>query len=396
MKTIALLSGKGGSGKTTLGLTISSLFSNAGLKTLLIDCDFATNGATFFFEDQLPKGSTEEMISSLDSALLHYHYINNEIYKENWDKGPINQTEALKVLSVSPDFDFLPSVTHISPEKTTYIEFPGRDSHDFEAFQSDLNELNYDIVVLDCQAGYSEILPIILPNTDIHLIVLEPDKVSTSSMRSLYRKISSLISEKHVYQVFNKANEKERIRLKDITFGTMFLNTGALLYDWSIREDYAFSKVPRVDEHLEYSLSVCDVVVKIVNDKEIRVMLEEYSDYLRKKQRDILGRELFDLEDDSTHRIWRRLSGQIMLFIVLLTVALSLTYSVLRSTNVGGITPEIIIGFVALVIIGFAVIGQLSIDDKNDKEQLERRKRIDELQTELRNIETSLKHSEEQ
>lgn len=45
---------KGGSGKTTLGLTIASVLSKAGLNVLLIDSDFSTHGATYFFEEQLP------------------------------------------------------------------------------------------------------------------------------------------------------------------------------------------------------------------------------------------------------------------------------------------------------------------------------------------------------
>ena len=43
-KSIAFISGKGGSGKTTLALSIASMLANAGLKILYIDCDMATNG----------------------------------------------------------------------------------------------------------------------------------------------------------------------------------------------------------------------------------------------------------------------------------------------------------------------------------------------------------------
>ena len=52
-KSVALLSGKGGSGKTTLSLTIAYMFASYELKVLLVDCDLLTNGATYFFEDHL-------------------------------------------------------------------------------------------------------------------------------------------------------------------------------------------------------------------------------------------------------------------------------------------------------------------------------------------------------
>lgn len=41
-KVLALLSGKGGSGKTTLALSIASMLSNCCLKVLLVDCDLST------------------------------------------------------------------------------------------------------------------------------------------------------------------------------------------------------------------------------------------------------------------------------------------------------------------------------------------------------------------
>ena len=50
---LSLLSGKGGSGKTTMALSMSVLLSECGVKTLLIDCDLTTNGATYFYEDDL-------------------------------------------------------------------------------------------------------------------------------------------------------------------------------------------------------------------------------------------------------------------------------------------------------------------------------------------------------
>ena len=59
-KVLALLSGKGGSGKTTLALSIASLLSSCTVKTLLIDCDISTNGATYFYEEKLSDNSSKQ------------------------------------------------------------------------------------------------------------------------------------------------------------------------------------------------------------------------------------------------------------------------------------------------------------------------------------------------
>ena len=46
---MCFLSGKGGSGKTTVTIAISKLMSDIGFPCLLIDFDIATNGGSCFF-----------------------------------------------------------------------------------------------------------------------------------------------------------------------------------------------------------------------------------------------------------------------------------------------------------------------------------------------------------
>ena len=46
---LSFLSGKGGSGKTTAALAISKILADVGFRILLVDFDFATSGASYFF-----------------------------------------------------------------------------------------------------------------------------------------------------------------------------------------------------------------------------------------------------------------------------------------------------------------------------------------------------------
>ena len=50
--SVSAIIGENGSGKTTLALSMASLLSRCGIKTLLVDCDLSTNGATYFYEDK--------------------------------------------------------------------------------------------------------------------------------------------------------------------------------------------------------------------------------------------------------------------------------------------------------------------------------------------------------
>lgn len=174
MKTIALLSGKGGSGKTTLGLTISSIMSNAGLKVLLIDCDFSTHGATYFFEEQLPQN--RETISFFD--VVEY-----KVLQSKTDDITIDD-----FIKVESGFYFIPSVMQIT-DSTDHFDFMSSDEtrNTIWGFIHDLEMLTpLDVIIFDCQAGSSSILPSLLVHVDIALMVMEPDKVSSSALRSLY------------------------------------------------------------------------------------------------------------------------------------------------------------------------------------------------------------------
>ena len=48
MKTISILSGKGGTGKSSISISIASLLAHCGLRTLIIDLDLFTHGLTFY------------------------------------------------------------------------------------------------------------------------------------------------------------------------------------------------------------------------------------------------------------------------------------------------------------------------------------------------------------
>src|SRR4051794_22785200 len=66
---IVLLSGKGGSGKTVLALSMSRVLTEAGLKVLLVDCDASTHGATYFFESELEDRSGGGIANLADFAI---------------------------------------------------------------------------------------------------------------------------------------------------------------------------------------------------------------------------------------------------------------------------------------------------------------------------------------
>ena len=176
-KTLALLSGKGGSGKTSLALSIATMLNDCEIKVLLVDCDLSTNGATYFYESKLP----DEVNKTTSFYDIIFNYSNGNY----------------KFINISKCFDFLPSISQISKDNTITYSYRPKETSEWENFYAQVCR-KYDVVLFDCQAGYTDILKTILPAIDINLFVMEADAISSAAIRSLYLKIGSFINKKKV------------------------------------------------------------------------------------------------------------------------------------------------------------------------------------------------------
>lgn len=260
---LALLSGKGGSGKTTLALSIANLLCKCDVQTLLVDCDLYTNGATYFFESQLLDCSKfkQSKPHSLKSLLKMDICVDN-----------------LSPLKLGPKLDFIPSVSEISKQYLTEETLLRSQDLAFQ-LQKFLNwaRLRYDIILFDCQAGYTELLPVMLPLMDTGLFVLEADSISASALRSLHLKIGNSLANAQLYQIFNKATSEEFDTYSKIT-GTFYTNIGTLLFDQKIREAFSNSQIPDLENtSAKYCLDLCNICIAILHDTAIREKLELFS-----------------------------------------------------------------------------------------------------------------------
>lgn len=226
-KTIALLSGKGGSGKTTLSLCMSNLLSSVNKKVLLVDCDMSTSGATYFYESKLGLYGSKTIITFSDI-----------IVGKTWIYD-----EELRPLSINENFSFIPSI--VSVDQYDYsIEMNGKVNEQSIREFCEWAKIQYDIVFFDCQAGYSYFLPQLLLNMDTYLVVAETDAISSSALRVFHVKIAKYINQLKIYQVFNKASKEEYDIYSKISGGTMFTIIDTIEYNWKIRKDFALAQVP--------------------------------------------------------------------------------------------------------------------------------------------------------
>ena len=266
--SIALMSGKGGSGKTTLALSMASLLSSCGVKTLLVDCDLSTNGATYFFEDEMSYYSHD--ISSLHQVIQNLeNTCTDERFSEKYKNYKINS------YPVNDYFDFFPSVTKVS-ESWSENSLDSKLIIRIREFFENL-ALGYDVVIYDCQAGYTKLLEAIIPVSDRNLMVLEADSISASAVRNLFLKLNQAWGAKKIYQIFSKATEEEEEIYSKVSAGTMFDNIGCIRFDWTVRSAFSISKIPdMVHTSANYGKQVCDLCDNLIRNPEITRKIDQF------------------------------------------------------------------------------------------------------------------------
>ena len=176
--TIALTSGKGGVGKTSIAVKMSKMLADWGYKTLLIDCDY--NLSNTILKLGIP----------FNNDFLKY--VNNEktldecIYKDR-------------------NFHLLSGCNgnlELSNKKISFQELIISILHKKEAF--------YDFIFLDCPAGISNENLIINAYCDYRFVVVVPDKSSITDSYSLIKILYMKhgISKNHI--LINKILHKEQ------------------------------------------------------------------------------------------------------------------------------------------------------------------------------------------
>ncbi len=255
-KILALLSGKGGSGKTTLALSMASMLSNCGIRVLLVDCDLSTNGATYFYEDKLDE--YRESINSFYNVIFN---ISNG--KE-------------QVIKINEYMNFMPSIIQITRENTETYSYNKIDCEILHDFKKNY-EKQYDIIIFDCQAGYTDILRLILPIVDINLVVMEADAISSSAIRSLYLKIGEFLNEKNIYQVFNKVTEDEYEIYSKLSGGTVFTNVETVIFDWKIRKAFSVAEIPDMENaSANYGVQIYNICKILFKESIVQEKLNKY------------------------------------------------------------------------------------------------------------------------
>lgn len=227
-RVITLLSGKGGSGKTTVAISICKLLSDMGLRTLLIDFDFATDGASYFFKDRLKPRAR---------ALW-------DIIEEQGFQNSVPQD---LLVNISNGFYFIPS---------RIVNKKGR-SYDSVAYNRDfLKEIvlgpifsyavrmKFDYVFIDCQAGFAISSSAAAQWAEMAVFVTEPDAISSDATDNLLIQMGDSLPETRKYLV-NKIDVRDADTYRSMTDVFQTLNRlPPLPFDFAVRNAFGARQLP--------------------------------------------------------------------------------------------------------------------------------------------------------
>ena len=268
--SLAIISGKGGSGKTTLAISLAQLLSSCGKRVLLADCDMSTHGATYFFEGML-------------SNKNKYHTVVGLLSK------PSQENDKLEFLNVSESIWFLPSCVDF-PSKNNFHN--GLDDTHWNYFYNVVSKMDFDVVIYDCQAGYSVVTEIVTKYSNKNLAIIEADAISASSLRVLYAQLSENLDRGNTYQIFNKITKEEQDVYSKLTHGTLFTNLSPILFDWSVRKAFITNELPDIDaSNPILTNSVYDLAIALFPNYR-----NDMREFLLNIKKDILAK----LEDDAS------------------------------------------------------------------------------------------------
>ena len=270
-QVISFISGKGGAGKTSVAIGVSYLLNDAGFKVLLIDFDFATNGASYFYKYLYP---------SQTKVIGIYELINIQ----GFDLNKISFNSENISLKIKEGLYFIPSRVNFSKK------LPLRDSIVVkeEALKSFLRSLiqlyekDYDFIIIDNQAGSNLTSKVSASISNKVIIVSELDPISSDAVDTLLIQIGEVFPE-YRRHLINKLDVRESEDYKNLSVLFQSMNhLPPLPFDFEVRSAFASRQIPiDVNRPTTFLIALFNTVKSFL--PEYRDQLDKYGEKILSK-----------------------------------------------------------------------------------------------------------------
>ncbi len=272
-QVLGLISAKGGTGKTTLVISIGRILSAVGFKVLLIDFDPATNALTLFFLDRVTDKRTQD------------------------SKGIFELTDnsTPNVVQIADNFDLMPAA--FSLKDTSKIPKDESQNH----LRKTIPQLlpNYDFILVDAEPGSEVSSKAVASLADHVLIVTEFDPMSRVAVARLERLFSDVLRPEATYYVANKvlpdlaqslqANSTEQVF-------SIFSILPPIPFVFDVMRRFSFRKVPfSLDKLGPFETAIIRLVQALYPTTLPQV--KQFQDMRREAERVPIRRRIDDLND---------------------------------------------------------------------------------------------------
>jgi len=316
-RVIAFLSGKGGTGKTTVAIAMGQLLADMGHRCLLVDFDLATNGASYFFTKHFGPWSTGfwELLSLLRTG-----------------EEPLLDDARRSITQVAPNFYFFASRVGLS-----------RKGEPYEAIRIDSGMLRervlkpllvwaaniggIEYVLIDSQAGYVVPAQAAAEAADTAIIVTEADAISSDAADNLLIQLGSSLPAERRYLV-NKIDVRDAETYRTMRDVFQTLNRlPPLPFDFSVRNAFGARQIPvsldrpspflfALFETLKYAFTERFEEIAAYQSVHVDSLFKDYQERMEK-----LVEEKHQLEQDRIDLTTSRLVRRYRLAQVALTMA---------------------------------------------------------------------------
>lgn len=232
-KTIALVSGKGGSGKTMIASTMTTILDSLGYRTLLVDGDLGTAGLTYYMG--------LNTVSNISVGLTNltqeeYHYDFSMIERVVQD---MNDFEHSKFLGVGDHRRYLKNGGDFYESSSLSVTFKN-----LIEYGSNL----YDFIIVDCRGGIDRESLAVCSAVDDILIVAETDTTSFQATQylvdTLYdNELSSKLSGFFVNKVFD--DPSTIARSGTASFKSQYLSS--VPFDLDATKSFLVGELPNIN-----------------------------------------------------------------------------------------------------------------------------------------------------
>jgi chromosome partitioning protein len=197
LKTIAINSIKGGTGKSTLSILFINALSKSGYRVLVIDADASNNALSFYLNDT----------PSVSQKSIFDLFMGNKVED--------------CVIKINDNLDLIRGDVRLN-------EFRATDS--LKKLKRSLQGLDYDYCIIDTAPTYDNIIGNVLTASDVLLIPVQQDIFSLQALRYQFEKLVDLeLDSLDLHIIFNQfetpRNDNQETYRNQIT--NMFLKDEA-------------------------------------------------------------------------------------------------------------------------------------------------------------------------